>query len=297
MKVITTVAELQKSIATLKAKGKTVGFTPTMGALHEGHMNLINHSKSENDIAVCSIFVNPTQFNESSDLDSYPRTLTADTTLLKQNRNDIVFAPNVEEVYPTDADTDVVVNLEGLDKRMEGAFRPGHFAGVVQVVHRLLDIVKPTTLYMGQKDFQQFTIIAKMLENTSLQVKLRVVPIVRSRDGLALSSRNVRLTATNRELAPAIYKTLKAINRKKYKMSVSELESYAMIRLGKIGDFRPEYVTIVDGYHLTPLDRVADSEYVVVCTAVWAGDVRLIDNLILRKPRSLKIFTKRTATN
>jgi len=197
MKVITTVAELQKSIATLKAKGKTVGFTPTMGALHEGHMNLINHSKSENDIAVCSIFVNPTQFNESSDLDSYPRTLTADTTLLKQNRNDIVFAPNVEEVW-------------------------------------LLDIVKPTTLYMGQKDFQQFTIIAKMLENTSLQVKLRVVPIVRSRDGLALSSRNVRLTATNRELAPAIYKTLKAINRKKYKLSVSELESYAMIRLGKM---------------------------------------------------------------
>jgi len=292
MKIIHTVAELQATIRELRLAGKTIGFTPTMGALHSGHMTLMTHTKAENDIAVCSVFVNPTQFNESTDLESYPRTLEADAKLLTANGADILFAPSVGEVYPDGTEASVSVDLEGLDEQMEGAFRPGHFAGVVQVVHRLLEIVTPDSLYMGQKDFQQFTIIAKMIANLAMDVDLRVVPIVRAEDGLALSSRNVRLTAHHREISSTIYRVLKAVKRKKYQLTVDELEQYAMARLAKSGDLNPEYVTIADGYKLTPIKHVRDSEYAVVCVAVWAGDVRLIDNLILRKPRSLKIFVK-----
>lgn len=291
-KVIKGVAALQKVISKAKKEGKRVGFVPTMGALHDGHMTLIRHSVRENEVTVCSIFVNPTQFNEKSDLDAYPRTLEADVKLLKKNKTDYVFAPGVEDVYPDGDDKTIKVNLEGLDKQMEGAFRPGHFEGVVQVVHRLLDIVKPDHLYMGQKDFQQFTIIHKMIENLDMDVQLRVVPIVRADDGLALSSRNVRLPKKSRELAPNIFKTLKAVKRKKYEMTAQELSDYAMKRLGKIETFEPEYVSLVDGYTLRPVKDCRSKDYVVACTAVWTGGVRLIDNLILKKPRSLKIIIK-----
>ncbi len=290
MKEIKTVAALQEIVNQARSENKSVGFVPTMGALHRGHMTLIDHSVSENDITICSIFVNPTQFNEKGDLDKYPRSLESDSKLLKAHDADIVFVPSVQEVYPHGEQESVTVNLEGLDKQMEGAFRPGHFDGVVQVVHRLLEMVNPDNLYMGQKDFQQFTIIAKILSNLNMACNIRVVPIVRAEDGLALSSRNVRLTSEDRSAAPVIYKVLKAINRKKYKLSTRDLEAYAMKRLAKIDNFKPEYVTIVNGYTLETIEDTKESEYVVVCTAVWAGEVRLIDNLILRKPRSLRIF-------
>jgi len=290
-KIITTVPELQAYVTKATSNGKTVGFTPTMGALHNGHMVLINHSIKENDITICSIFVNPTQFNEKSDLDKYPRTIEADMKLLRKNNADVAFIPSVKAVYPKGKNKSVKVDLEGLDDEMEGAFRPGHFAGVVQVVHRLVDIVKPNNLYMGQKDFQQFTIIAKMLSNLDMSTKLRVVPIVRGKDGLALSSRNVRLTKKHRVAAPLIHKTLKAVNRKKYQLTVKQLEKYAMERLAKADGFKPEYFMLADGYTLKPIKNIKKTDYVVACTAVWAGDVRLIDNMIYKKPRSLKIFT------
>jgi len=285
-----TVEQLQNHLTSQKSRGKTIGFAPTMGALHNGHMSLMNASNTENDITVCSIFVNPTQFNETSDLEKYPRTLEADQKLLKKNGVDIVFAPSPEEVYPKKLNTKLKIDFKGLDKEMEGEFRPGHFEGVAQVVKRLLDIIEPDALYMGQKDFQQFSIIQYMIDYFDLPTKLRVVPIIREESGLAMSSRNVRLTKENKLAAKEIYKTLKYVKRNKYKRSSKELQEYAMSRLAKVKDFKPEYFTIADGRTLKSIKNVRDTDYAVACTAVWAGEVRLIDNIILKKPRKLDIF-------
>ncbi len=290
MKTITTVAGLQTEISKLKAKGKTVGFAPTMGALHQGHMSLMQASNDENDITVCSVFVNPTQFNEKTDLDKYPRTLAADEKLLKKNGVDIVFAPTNEEVYPKKLKTELNLDFKGLDKEMEGEFRPGHFEGVAQVVKRLLDIVTPDALYMGQKDFQQFTLVHFMMKHFSVPTQLRVIPIIREENGLAMSSRNVRLTPENKANAVELNKVLKYVKRNKYKKSCKDLQDYAMARLAKMPEFRPEYFTIADARSLSSISNCKDSDYVVACTAVWAGEVRLIDNMVLRKPRGLKIF-------
>lgn len=290
MKTIHTVAELQSLVNSYKKKNKSIGFAPTMGALHNGHMSLMAASIQENDITVCSIFVNPTQFNESSDLEKYPRTLKADQKLLKKQGVDIVFAPSPEEVYPKHLKTELTIDFKGLDEEMEGEFRPGHFAGVAQVVKRLLDIVTPDNLYMGQKDFQQFSIIQYMIQYYKIPTQLRVVPIIREENGLAMSSRNVRLTALHKDVAKEIYKTLKYVKRNKYKMTSHQLETYAMNRLSKVEGFKPEYFTIADGFTLQKTKNLRKSNYAVACTAVWAGDVRLIDNIILKKPRVLDIF-------
>lgn len=279
-----TVEELHDYLSKQRAKGKKVGFTPTMGALHDGHGTLVQQSLDENEISVVSIFVNPTQFNEKSDLDKYPRTLKSDEKLLKKLGKVVIFAPSAAEVYPKGLSTKVKVDLGGLDEQMEGAFRPGHFEGVVQVVKRLLDIVGPDKLYMGQKDFQQFTIIKKMIDELDIDTTLRVVPISRDEDGLARSSRNVRLLPEDRKRANIIYKTLKAIKRKKSKLSPKDCIAYAMNRC-KIQGFKPEYFDIADGHTLKSIESWDDHEYVVCCCAVWAGDVRLIDNMVMKKPR------------
>jgi len=290
MKTIKNVLELQSVLSSYRGKGKTIGLSPTMGALHDGHMSLIEASNNENDITICSIFVNPTQFNESSDLEKYPRTLEADQKLLKKHGVDIIFAPSNEEVYPKELNTKLSIDFKGLDNEMEGEFRPGHFAGVAQVVKRLLDIVNPNALYMGQKDFQQFSIIQYMIDYYNLNTRLRVVPIIREESGLAMSSRNVRLKPDHKEAAKAIYKTLKYVKRNKYKYSCKELEKYAMARLAKVSGFRPEYFTIADGRTLQSINNVKKADYAVACTAVWAGEVRLIDNIILKKPRKIDLF-------
>ena len=282
MKTINTVKELQE-ILKLEKK-KTIGFVPTMGALHTGHIALMKRSIKENDLTVCSIFVNPTQFNVKTDLDKYPRTLKADSEKLEKAGVDYLFAPSVKEIYPSGTKKSVKVKLKGLDKEMEGEFRPGHFEGVVQVVHRLLEIVKPTRLYMGQKDFQQFTIIAQMIKNLRMKVELVVVEIQRAKDGLALSSRNVRLTPAKRKWAPIIYKELKRIKKSMKTKSIEEVKEIALAALSKPRGFEPEYVSIVDGYTLKPLKKWDDSDFVVVAVAVWAGKIRLIDNMILKKP-------------
>jgi pantoate--beta-alanine ligase len=290
MLTIETVHELNNCLNNLKSKGKSIGFAPTMGALHDGHMSLMDASKKENDMTVCSIYVNPTQFNQASDLEKYPRTLLADQKLLKKHGVDILFAPSNEEIYPKSINTAFSIDFNGLDKEMEGEFRPGHFTGVAQVVKRLLDIVSPDALYMGQKDFQQFSIIQYIIQFYQLKVKLRIVPIMREKSGLAMSSRNVRLTKEHRITASEIYKTLKYVKRNKYTKSCQELQSYAMSRISRIEGLRPEYFTIADGKTLQSIEKVRDTDYVVACTAVWAGDVRLIDNIILRKPRNMDLF-------
>ena len=205
------VEPLKKYLKKKQASGLSIGYAPTMGALHQGHASLIQKAKAENDICVCSIFVNPTQFNDPKDLQKYPRTEGTDIALLVGLGNDILFYPSVEAVYPKGLQIPTF-DFGQVDKVMEGKFRPGHFDGVVEVVYRLLDIVEPDKLYMGQKDFQQFTLIQHMLNQLNAKTKLVVCPIIREIDGLALSSRNVRLTPENRTKAPIISKILHQLN-------------------------------------------------------------------------------------
>ncbi len=284
MKVVKTNKALEKALAQFRKQGSTIGFVPTMGALHAGHLSLIRQALKKNDVVVCSIFVNPTQFNNATDLAKYPRTLQKDRVMLEKAGCTILYAPSVEEVYPENLETAVKFSFKGLDKMMEGKFRPGHFKGMAQVVKRLLDLVQPDDLYMGQKDFQQFTIVAHMLKTLKMKTKLVVCPILREENGLAMSSRNERLRPDLRSRAALIYKTLKAAKSKLKTMDMREIEKWALQKM-RVPDFTPEYFSIVDGYTLKPVENTADHTYIVACTAVWAGDVRLIDNMIFKKPK------------
>jgi len=278
--VIEKTSDLISLIQNNKQKGNTVGFVPTMGALHQGHITLVKKSIKDNDLTIVSIFINPTQFNDKKDLAKYPRTLEADLGKLIPTGVDVVFAPSILEIYPEGNEKGSNIDLGGLDINMEGAFRPGHFKGVAQVVKRLLEIVTPDKLYMGQKDFQQFTIIQYMINSLKINTKLVVCPIVREPNGLAMSSRNERLSHPTREKAGIIYTTLKAIKKNKGNKTIKELEQYGLKRLS-VAPFEPEYVSIVDGHKLTSLNDMNDTDYTVVCVAVWADGVRLIDNIIL----------------
>jgi len=282
IEIYTTVKALQERIQTHKKEGKTIGFTPTLGALHNGHASLFSKSIKENDISVCSIFVNPTQFNVKADLEKYPRTIKSDTKILENVGCDILFLPTVAEVYPNGTKKPVKVDLGGIDKLLEGAFRPGHFDGVVQVVYRLLDIVQADQLYMGQKDFQQFFIIGKMISKLKLKTKLVVCPIKREKDGLAMSSRNLRLTKRNRKRAKIVHETLQFAKAKYSQYKPSELSNFAENKLN-IDGFKMEYFKFIDGKTLKELKSFKGKKYIVAITAVWAGDIRLIDNMILYK--------------
>lgn len=275
------VKKLQSYLQKKQFEGLQIGYVPTMGALHQGHASLIKKAKSENDLCVCSIFVNPTQFNNPKDLEKYPRTLKRDKNILFGLGNDILFYPSVAAVYPKNLSIPTF-DFGKTDKVMEGEFRPGHFDGVVEVVHRLLDIVKPNHLYMGQKDFQQFTLIQLMLQQMQSTTKLVVCPIIREEDGLALSSRNVRLTPENRKNAPIVAKTLNQLSDWiEEGMVLKTAVKKAISNLNQIPNFKTEYLEIVDGYSLQAIEKISDSDYIVVCVAVWAGDIRLIDNRIL----------------
>ncbi len=283
MYLFKSVHQLDQYLQHFRATNTSVGFVPTMGALHLGHLSLIEASNAQNELTVCSIFVNPTQFNEGSDLDKYPRTPGVDLALLAAANCDVVFMPEVDEVYPPGVELDSPIPPKALVQGMEGQFRPGHFEGVVQVVKRLLDIVKPSSLYMGQKDYQQAAIIEWMLDFTQLTTELVVCPILREENGLAMSSRNVRLDPAIRPKAVLLYETLLQVKEKLDTLSPRELEEWALEQLGK-PDFRPEYFDIVDGLSLQPLEKIGENDFAVACTAVWAGEVRLIDNMILQKP-------------
>jgi len=282
MLLFKSVEALQTYLQKKRAAGLQIGFAPTMGALHQGHASLVKKAKVDNDICVSSIFVNPTQFNDPKDLEKYPRTEGSDIKILTSLGNDVLFYPTVEAVYPKDLQIPTF-DFGQVDKVMEGKFRPGHFDGVVEVVYRLLDIVQPDRLYMGQKDFQQFTLIQHMLQQMKATTKLVVCPIIREADGLALSSRNVRLTTENRQRAPIISTILHQLNDWLASgLSIKEVEKKAIHQLSELPDFRPEYLEIVDGHTLQPIEEMEDSDYVVVCAAVWTGDIRLIDNVILK---------------
>lgn len=277
MLVTQTVLGLQESILPLRKQGKSIGFVPTMGALHEGHLSLVKQCKKENDICVISIFVNPTQFNNKEDLEKYPRNVDKDAEMLKSVGADVVFTPSVEEIYP-EPDTRQF-EFGQLEKVMEGKFRPGHFNGVAQVVSRLFDIVEPDKAYFGEKDFQQLAIIRNMVQQLNIPVEIVPMPIKREASGLAMSSRNERLAEQQREEAAIIYKTLAESKILAKDKSVQEVANYVTNTINHTDSLDVEYFDIVDGDTLQSIDKWSDTEYAVGCIAVFCGDVRLIDNI------------------
>jgi len=278
------VGDLQAFLQAERANYRSVGFVPTMGALHEGHLALVRRAKAENQVAVCSIFVNPTQFNQAEDLLKYPRTPGKDIALLAQVGCDVLFFPTESEIYPAGLNTRLDIDLAGLDTVMEGAHRPGHFAGVVQVVKRLLDLVEPRRLYLGQKDFQQVSVVRQMMRVLAMPAELVMAPTIREADGLAMSSRNMRLSAEARAIAPKLYEVLTQLRQRALRGNVApaDAETQALAALEQAG-FRPEYVSIVDGHSLRSLTSLSDVSYAVVCAAAWLDGVRLIDNIIIKE--------------
>ena len=277
MELIQTIQELRAKLDVLRGEGKTIGLVPTMGALHAGHASLVKRAVSENDVVVVSDFVNPTQFNDKNDLAKYPRTLDADCRLLEACGVTFVFAPSVEEIYP-EPDTRSF-SYAPLDTVMEGKYRPGHFNGVCQIVSKLFLIVEPTRAYFGEKDFQQLAIIREMVRQYPFNLQIVGCPIVREADGLALSSRNARLSAEQRKQALQISKTLFASVDYARTHSLAETKSFVEKNIDEADGLRLEYFEIVDGNTLQTVGAWEDSNYIVGCITVFCGDVRLIDNI------------------
>jgi pantoate--beta-alanine ligase len=281
IQIINHVDTLHQIVKEHNTKGETIGFVPTMGALHNGHITLAQRAAKENDVAFVSIFVNPTQFNDKADLEKYTRDLQGDANKLSNSGIQYIFAPTVDDIYPHGLTYGADIDLGGLDTYMEGPSRPGHFKGMAQVVKRLLELIPADKLYMGQKDFQQFTIVHYFLKNLKIPTTLVVCPIVREPNGLAMSSRNERLSKETRNKASIIYQTLRLIKRYKNTKSVDQLIAYGTRRINKVTPFEVEYISFVDGYTLVPITDIHAHRYVVVCTVVRAEGVRLLDNEIL----------------
>lgn len=278
MKLYTTIIALQNALKEEHSKGLTIGFVPTMGALHKGHLSLVEKAGSMCDIVVVSIFVNPTQFNDKNDLANYPRTLESDMNLLSTVRCDYIFSPSVEEVYPV-PDTRKF-DFGALETVMEGEFRPGHFNGVAQVVSRLFEIVLPDKAFFGRKDFQQMAVIKELVRQMIVPIEIVPCEIVRETDGLAMSSRNKLLLPEYRDCAPLIYKTLKEAKELARTTTVDEVKKFVVNQINTIQLLKVEYFQIVDDTTLMPIESWGESGTKVGCIAVYAGNVRLIDNII-----------------
>jgi pantoate--beta-alanine ligase len=280
MQVFNEITPFKAFVRAKKQEGKSIGLVPTMGALHAGHLSIIESSKAENDITVCSIYVNPAQFNNSNDLQKYPRTIDKDTKSLQKVECDVLFCPSNEEMY----ETSNILKFEfgHLDKVMEGRFRPGHFSGVALVVAKLFNIVEPTHAYFGQKDWQQLVIIRQLVEELKFNVTLKAIPIFRESDGLAMSSRNQRLSPLEREQATIFYKALLAA-----KTSLKGGESFDKVsdmvrKIVESNDLLAlEYFEIAEGKNLNLVDNVKAADQPILCIAGFVGDVRLIDNMFL----------------
>jgi len=257
------------------------GFVPTMGALHEGHISLIRQSRINSSITVASIFVNPSQFNDQADFAKYPVTLDKDIKMLEESGCDVLFLPDLDEIYPDGWHQSENYDLGSLEKLLEGYYRPGHFQGVCQVVHRLLDMVKPAAIFMGQKDFQQCMVVKRLIELKNLPVKLHTCPTLREPDGLAMSSRNMRLNSEQREIATAIYREMMRIKNAPGNYLPAELEKRAVENLLEAGFRKVDYVSIAIPATLEPLDGWNREGGAVVLVAAFLGEVRLIDNLLL----------------
>ena len=277
MKIVDNIKELRGYLAEEKRNNKQVGFVPTMGALHDGHLSLVKRCVEENDVCVVSVFVNPTQFNDKHDLETYPRTLEKDCSLLESAGCDYVFVPTVEEMYPEPDNR--IFDFGTVSAVMEGARRPGHFNGVAQIVSKLFYAVEPHRAYFGEKDFQQIAVIRAMVEQLNIPVKIIACPILREADGLAMSSRNVRLTPEQRQKAPLIARTLKESTTFAREKSVQEVIDYVIDTINADPVMRVEYYEIVDGFTMEAIKDWADTTYPVGCITVYCGEVRLIDNM------------------
>ncbi|EJX08595.1 pantoate--beta-alanine ligase [gut metagenome] len=277
MKIVHTIKDLQAELSVLRAQGKTVGLVPTMGALHAGHASLVKRSVSENGVTVVSVFVNPTQFNDKNDLEKYPRTVDADCCLLDECGATLAFVPSVSEIYP-EPDTRQF-SYAPLDTVMEGAFRPGHFNGVCQIVSKLFDAVTPDKAYFGEKDFQQLAIIREMVRQMNYPLQIVGCPIVREADGLALSSRNKRLSEAERRQALAISQTLFDSRTFAASHTVAETQKMVEDAIAAAPGLRLQYFEIVDGRTLQKIQNWEDTSYAVGCITVFCGEVRLIDNV------------------
>lgn len=278
MRTFTKTEEIAEYLLKLRNEGKTTGFVPTMGALHQGHLSLIKQAQQGNDVVICSIFVNPTQFNDPADLEKYPRPIADDKLKLEQAGCDVLFNPDVNEIYADNEQWHL--NIGELEHLLEGEFRPGHYQGVTQVVYKLFNIVKPDTAYFGQKDYQQFMVISKMVQLLNVPVKLVMCLILREPDGLAMSSRNIHLTADDRKHALILSKALNITKENFSSEHIEKIREYASELIIHEPGVQLEYFEIVDGETLHP--AIKDTQNIVALVAARVGHTRLIDNVIIR---------------
>lgn len=281
MKIFTTKKDLKSYLTNQKQKNKSIGFVPTMGALHEGHLSLIKKAKKKNDVIVVSIFVNPTQFDNKEDLKKYPKTIENDTKLLENISCNVLFLPSVKEIYNNNISSEKF-DFDGLEHQMEGKFRDGHFDGVGTIVKTLFEIVEPNKAYFGEKDFQQLQIIKKMVKKHHLNIKIKGCAIFREEDGLAMSSRNTRLTKEHRIAAPFIYKTLKKVRKKFGTENVIKVNEWTKNQFKKHPLLDLEYFTIADEKSLETIKNKESGKKYRAFIAVFAGKIRLIDNIQLK---------------
>lgn len=277
MKIFEKIADTKAYLQQHNNNGKTIGFVPTMGALHEGHLELMRRAKNENDILAVSVFVNPIQFNNPEDLKKYPRDLQKDIDKLEQVGCDVLFSPEVEEMYPGSVSKQY--DFGSVETVMEGAFRKGHFNGVAVVVEKLFNIIQPDRAYFGEKDFQQLAIIKRLVEMESIPVRIVPCPIVREKDGLAMSSRNARLDEQERSIAPFIYQTLVRARDKSKNMTPDEIRFMVENMFADQKEFRLEYFEVADDVQLHPVYDWSESKGVMGFIAVHLGNIRLIDNI------------------
>jgi len=282
MKVFQTVSEIQKYLLEIsQLANNTIGFVPTMGALHQGHLSLINASKKKTDVTVCSIFVNPTQFNDKKDFDKYPIQIDKDLEMLLEAKCDVVFVPNVEEIYPNGTLEKTDVDLGFIGKTLDAEHRPGHFEGVLQVVKRLLDIVQPDLLFLGQKDYQQCMVLNRLIEHYHLPVQLEICDTLRETDGLAMSSRNARLNAAERATAVKLSQAIFYIRDNIQQKSIPTLIEEQKEILAKDDLINVEYLIVVNGKTLEPINEYQEKIPLTILIAAKVGQVRLIDNVII----------------
>ncbi|MFY8127463.1 MAG: pantoate--beta-alanine ligase [Chitinophagaceae bacterium] len=283
MKIFTKVTELQSYLNPFISNSKSIGFAPTMGALHEGHLSLIEESKKSNELTVCSIFVNPTQFNDPKDFEKYPISIEQDIALLATKNCDVLFLPNVTEMYPNGTQKSKFYDLGFIETVLDGAYRPGHFQGVCQVVERLLEIVQPNNLYLGQKDYQQCMVIQKLiaLMNWTNKINLKICATLREKDGLAMSSRNLRLSIDERKQANAIHKCFISIKEKIKKGELNDLLLINESFLIENGFRKIDYLTIAKADTLQSINNWDGQQKIVLLAAAFIGEVRLIDNMLL----------------
>lgn len=282
MIILKTIADTKKLLAHNKDNGKVIAFVPTMGALHEGHISLVQLAKKDADLVVVSIFVNPTQFNDPKDLEKYPVTIEADTAKLTAAEVDVLFLPSVAEMYPTELSRLMDYDLGYIDTVLEAAARPGHFRGVALVVKKLLDIVQPHKLFMGQKDYQQLQVVRKLIADYNLGTELISCPIIREADGLAMSSRNVRLTADYRQIATELSKTLFQLKEDAATKPLAEAKLTAQQRLNSHPMIDVVYLETVNGHTLEPVNDVTEAPNIAALLAARVGGVHLLDNIILK---------------